>query len=442
MTGTDKATVERVLSEVDRLATELLAAVQRAVGIASVNPKYPGQSYDDLVGRESEVARLVAQVYEQAGAEVDIFAIEEGRDNAVGVMRGAGGGRSLVYNGHIDVVPPGDPASWTNDPYSGVSEGGRILGRGATDMKAGVLAQAYAAVALRRAGVRLAGDLTLAAVVGEEVGDHECGTTATIKRGYVGDVAVVSEPSGPPYPLAIVPVTPGSLWFSVTVAGKAAHCRLPRRDATSHDLRCRARRQRHRQGLPDLSGAQCTRARVGRDEAPPALPERQVRDAARLHPRLAAWHRGPVLPRRVGAHRVRRDVPPRRRRRLDEGGHRAADRARIRADPWLREHRPVVEWKLEWEPYVLDPEHEILPALARSHERAAAGTRLEGPAKQQGFGGVCDSTWYEAAGIPSVIYGPGDLRLAHAGDEYVEIDEVVTACKAFALLAMDWCGTA
>ena len=221
MTDTD-----RVLAEVDALVPELLASIQAAVRIASVEPKYPGQSYDELVGRESEVARLVAAVYEQAGAEVDVFAIEPGRDNAAGVIRGAGGGRSLLYNGHIDVVPPGNPELWTDDPFSGELRDGRILGRGSTDMKAGVLAQAYAAVALRRAGVRLAGDLTLVAVVGEEVGDHESGTTATIERGYRADVAVISEPSAPPEPLAIVPVTPGLLWFAVHVPGKAAHAGL------------------------------------------------------------------------------------------------------------------------------------------------------------------------------------------------------------------------
>ena len=442
MTGMDEVTAERVLAEVDRLAPELLDAVQRAVRIASVNPKYPGQSYDDLVGRESEVAKLVAEVYGQAGAEVDIFAIEEGRDNAVGVVRGAGGGRSLVYNGHIDVVPPGDPASWTNDPYSGISDGGRILGRGATDMKAGVLAQAYAAVALARAGVRLAGDLTLAAVVGEEVGDHECGTTATIKRGYVGDAAVVSEPSGPPYPLAIVPVTPGFLWFSVTVAGKAAHAGF--RGETRH---------------PTIYGAE-----LGVNAIDKGFLIYQALNALELE--WAETKRHPLFPNgkfgmlpgfiHGSPHGIEapfflaESVHIEYAAMFHPGDDVATTKAAIERqielaselDPWLREHRPVVEWKLEWEPYVLDPEHEILPALARSHERAALGSRLEGPARQQGFGGVCDSTWYEAAGIPSVIYGPGDLRLAHAGDEYVEIDEVVTACKAFALLAMDWCGTA
>ena len=77
--------------------------------IESVNPKYPGQIYDEVVGGEGEVSQFVAALYEALGCEVDVCAIEPGRENAVGVLRGAGGGRSLIFNGHIDVVPPGNP---------------------------------------------------------------------------------------------------------------------------------------------------------------------------------------------------------------------------------------------------------------------------------------------------------------------------------------------
>ncbi len=156
-----------------------------------------------------------------------MFAIEPGRENAVGVLRGAGGGRSLIFNGHVDVVPPGDPANWTSgDPFSGRIDDDRIWGRGSTDMKGGILAQAFAAQAIRNAGLRLQGDLILEAVVGEEVMDHECGVTATIDRGYRADAAVVSEPSSPPDPLAVVPISPGLWWFSVTVRGKASHASM------------------------------------------------------------------------------------------------------------------------------------------------------------------------------------------------------------------------
>ena len=309
-------------------------------------------------------------------------------------------------------------------------------------MKAGVLAQAYAAVALQRAGVRLAGDLSLVAVVGEEVGDHECGTTATIKRGYTGDVAVVSEPSAPPDPLAIVPVTPGALWFSVQVPGKSAHAGL--RGETVHQTI-------YGQGLGVNAIDKAFLIYQG---------FRQLEDEwafTKRHPLFPNGKFG-ILPGVIHGAPSGIDVP-----------FFLADTATIeycvafhpgdtvasakeellhrldlvcQLDPWLREHPPVVEWKLEWEPYNLPEGHEILPALTRAHERAAEGTKLAGPARQRGFGGVCDVTWYEQAGIPAVIYGPGDLSLAHAVNEWVDEDEILVSCRAFALLAMEWCGTA
>lgn len=133
----DPALEDRVLAEIDALSDALVDALRRAVRIASVEPKYPGQSYEDLVGREGEVARLVSAVHAEAGAETELVAIEPGRDNACARIPGAGGGRSLVFNGHIDVVPVGNPDTWTQaDPFSGEVADGRVLGRGSGDMNA------------------------------------------------------------------------------------------------------------------------------------------------------------------------------------------------------------------------------------------------------------------------------------------------------------------
>src|SRR5260221_9458295 len=130
---------KRVLAAVDARREDLAATLSRAIQIESVNPKYPGQVYDQVVGREGEASKFIAAIYGAIGCDVDVFAVEPGRENAVGVLRGEGGGRSLIYNGHVDVVPPGDPAMWTGgNPFSGRNDGQRIWGRGASDMKSGV----------------------------------------------------------------------------------------------------------------------------------------------------------------------------------------------------------------------------------------------------------------------------------------------------------------
>jgi acetylornithine deacetylase/succinyl-diaminopimelate desuccinylase-like protein len=130
------------------------------------------------------------------------------------------------------------------------------------------------------------------------------------------------------------------------------------------------------------------------------------------------------------------DEPPEAvRAEIEEHIHRAAQ-----LDPWLREHPPVVEWKLNWPSFSVDPGHPICLAIGDAHERANAGTRFAGRPAVNGFAAVEDCSFLNLGGIPTVSYGPGDLRVAHAYDEHVYIDELVAATRTFALLALDWCG--
>ena len=109
-------------------------------------------------------------------------------------------------------------------------------------------------------------------------------------------------------------------------------------------------------------------------------------------------------------------------------------------DPWLRVHPPTVEWKQNWPASRVDPAHPICQALQDAHELAAAGARFAGRPTIRGFAAVEDTSFLNSSGIPAISYGPGDLRVAHADDEYILIDELLTACRAYAALAMAWCG--
>jgi acetylornithine deacetylase len=108
-------------------------------------------------------------------------------------------------------------------------------------------------------------------------------------------------------------------------------------------------------------------------------------------------------------------------------------------DDWLRDHEPRVDWRLHW-PANSPPADEITTAMVTAHQRAADGTRFAPGAEVAGFPAVDDASWLTLAGIPAISYGPGDLAVAHADDEFVRIDEVLCATRAFALLAMEWCG--
>ncbi|WP_214104314.1 ArgE/DapE family deacylase [Acrocarpospora catenulata] len=437
MTSQDALTT-RILDEVDGLAARMVHTLAEAIAVPSINPRYPGQEYDKVVGAEGEMSALLADLYAEAGADLTTVTVERGRDNVVGVLPGAGGGRSLLLNGHVDVVPPGRLDRWHGDPFRAVVTDDTVTGRGATDMKAGLVAAAYAAVALRRAGLRLAGDLVLQAVVGEEVGDHEAGTTAVLEAGFGADAAIVCEPSGQRGTLpAVVPVTPGLLWFSITMEGKTAHSGL--RGMTVH---------------PTLEGDALGVNTVDKFwivyQALRALEEEWAgHDRHPLFPPgyfnllpgvLRANPSGILVPFFLADEltveycvyhhpgRTNEEV-------MAEIETRVADACR--RDPWLRAHPPVFEWKLLWPPYALPDDAPIAATVAHAHATAAGQVPLT-----SGFMGVCDLTWMDRKDIGGLVYGPGVGYTAHAENEYVEIAQLVQSAKTYALTAVSWCGLA
>uniref|UniRef100_UPI0015F11D08 M20/M25/M40 family metallo-hydrolase n=1 Tax=Streptomyces shenzhenensis TaxID=943815 RepID=UPI0015F11D08 len=183
---------------------------------------------------ESELQHLLAGRLERLGLDVDLWSMdlpvlladpefpgmEVAREEAwglVGQTPGGGDGPTLILQGHVDVVPPGDPAAWQGDPFVPRVTGDVVHGRGACDMKAGLVAHLAALAAIRAAGVRLRGRLALHFVVGEE--DGGLGAFGTLRRGYDGDACVITEPTAG----TLITANAGALTFRLTVPGKAAH---------------------------------------------------------------------------------------------------------------------------------------------------------------------------------------------------------------------------
>ncbi|GAE44334.1 acetylornithine deacetylase [Mesobacillus boroniphilus JCM 21738] len=157
-------------------------------------------------GNESGAQAVIIEKCRELGLEMDIWEIGDsgltvhpafcsdrkdftGNPNAVGIMRGTGGGRSMILNGHIDVVPAGDPKDWDKDAYSGHIECGKLFGRGSTDMKGGTTSLLMAMEAIKNSGIKLKGDVIFQSVIEEESGG--AGTLATVLRGYKADAAII-----------------------------------------------------------------------------------------------------------------------------------------------------------------------------------------------------------------------------------------------------------
>jgi len=377
-------------------------------------------------------------VMDAAGCETDLWEEEPGRGNLVGVLKGRGGGRSLIFNGHIDTVPPGDPAAWKwGDPWSGRIEDGKLYGLGSCDMKAGVVAQAKAVEALVRCGIDLRGDVILESVVGEETMDHEAGTTATVRRGYVAAAAIVTEPSALPAPSTLAPCSVGAFWLKITIRGKATHACVrgsliwPGGEGERYGVNAIDK------ALLIANAVQELEHTWGMTKNHPLFPPGHFTIGPNV---ILGKPPGPIAPFAVAddcyidyiviyppnedPEAVKREVEGFLQETFD-------------LDPWLNVHRPRLDWPHHWPAYRTPVDHPICGALAGAHQ-TVFGT----PITVRGFAAVDDATYLERGGVPAITYGAGNIMVCHAADEYVDTTDVINACKIYAVTAMNWCGVA
>lgn len=388
-------------------------------------------------GNEEPAQRFMAELLAERGLEVDLweiplaevealpeYAAEIQRESALGVvgtLPGEGGGRTLLLDGHVDVVPPGDPSLWRHPPFVGVVEDGRLYGRGSLDMKGQLVAGVFALDAVRRAGVRLAGPARILSVVGEE--DGGMGTLAALLRGYRGDGAIVLEPTG----LAVAPAQAGCLNFRLVIPGQAAHGAVREEGVSALEKLFPLYR-----ALQALEAARNTRfggdPLFARYRLPFALCVGTVRGgdwASSVPDHVTIEGRLGVAPE---------EAPEEARREMAE-----AVAAAAREDPFLRDHPPRLEW---WGGRYLaartDPEHPLVTTLQ------GAATRVLGrevPLEGMTYGADM-GLLSRVGGIPTVLFGAGDIRGAHRPDESVAVEELVALARVLAVTAVEFCGMA
>jgi acetylornithine deacetylase len=388
-----------------------------------------------MPGAEQETQRLLADKYRSLGLATEIVASERSelerhpafcddgipfvdRLNVVARWNGTAGGRSLILNGHVDVVPPGDAAKWSRDPWSGELRDGCVHGRGACDMKAGLTAAVFAVQALRSMGVAPAGDLTLQSVIGEESGG--IGSLTTIVRGCRADACIIMEPTS----LDICTVQSGALTFRLTVHGRAAHAALK-----SHGI----------SAIDEFAPIAIAIGRLNherhRDRKHPLFT-----DPSNIAPisigtvRSGDWHSSvPDLLVAEGRFGVFPDESTEEARAaLSAAVAEAAASSR-----WLAENAPVLEWfEGQFESGETASDAPIVGAVQHCHEQLT-GHR---PALRGVPYGADLRLFTRHAGIPTLLYGPGSVDNAHAADELVRIDEVVTCAKVLARTIVHWGG--
>jgi acetylornithine deacetylase len=353
-------------------------------------------------------------------AHPDYPGTEAARTEGYGVVGtlGPDGPAALVLQAHVDVVPTGDIEKWANrDPWSGSISDGAVHGRGACDMKAGAAANLAVARAIVASGVKLERGLALHSVVSEE--DGGLGAFATMLRGHGGDAAVITEPTSG----RVVVANAGALTFELRVAGRAAHgsTRLEGYSALEAFLPVYAairELERERNATTDPL--------FGNLELPYPISIGTVRagDWASSVPDLL------VAAGRLG---VQLDEPPATARAAFESAiARAAER-----DGWLRDHPVEVVWSGgQFASGRIDSAHplvgEVVTAIGDVEGRAPALRAAPYGSDLRLYAGV--------GGIPTLHYGPGDVRFAHAPREQVDVAELIRATRSLAVLAVRRCG--
>ncbi|MFW6193042.1 MAG: ArgE/DapE family deacylase [Gemmatimonadota bacterium] len=399
---------------------------------------------ESLAGRERPAQELVARRMEELAMEPDVWAIDFAelrrhpayaadveRQEGLGVVGGLGGegddgerrgndGRTLILNGHVDVVPAGEPDRWSRPPFELTVEGDRVYGRGTADMKGGLCAALAAGQAIRDAGVELEGVLQIQSVIGEE--DGGMGTLATLLRGHTGDGAVVLEPTD----LVLAPAQAGAFNFRITIPGRAAHGALRSEgvDPIEKLLPLYARileleaERNHGVDEPmfsdyDLPFAIC----VGKVRA--GVWASTVAESLTLEGRYG------VSPD---------EDPDVARAQLERAVREVAD-----ADPWLRDHPPELQWwGARFEPAHTPADDPVVGAVDGAFG-AVTGRRPE--IRGMTYGADMRLLVREA-GIPTVLFGPGDVRDAHRPDESVAVADLETVARTMAVTALRFCGVA
>lgn len=390
---------------------------------------------DSTQGNEQTAQDIVIATLQNIGLEVDVWEPDgvelinhpyfvsprgkfQGSPNVVGIKKGIGEGRSLILNGHIDVVPAGDIEQWEHDPFSGEIIDGKLFGRGATDMKGGNVSLLLALSALQNLKVSLKGDVYFQSVIEEESGGS--GTLAAILRGYKADAAIIPEPTN----MKIFPKQQGSIWFKIHIKGRAAH------------------------GGTRYEGVSAI------EKALIAIEHIQELEKKRNERIIDPLYKSVPIPIPINIGKIEGGNWPSSvadyvciEGRIGVAPEETIEAAKLevenwlaclkQVDPWFVEHPTIVEWfGARWLPGAIDTKHEFVNKLINNYEHVL-GTP---PVVEASPWGTDGGLLTKVAETPTIVFGPGVTEKAHHPNEYIEIDKVFQAAEIIALTIIDWCG--
>jgi len=400
---------KRVLEHLD--PDEAIRWTQELVRIPSVYRPQTGET-------EEQAARWVEKRFKEMGLETHWQVVEPGRPNVIGVYGQLGQGPCLMFEGHTDVVTEGDRAAWKHDPFGAEIENGRIYGRGAADMKGGLVAAMLATKAVIESGVKLGGSILIGALADEE--GLMKGVKHFVKSGWAEKVsaAIICEPEDN----RLCIVQKGVMWVRILVTGKMAHGCMPLTGVNPiyHVAALLAE-------LKALEGDEIARhgsdAYLGQPSITPTIVRSPVRGEAQNN----------VMPGQCTLTLDIRLIPGQSAEELEERTRDIFRRLKAK-DATFEADLEVIESR---SPTAVSRDERIVVQLANAYRDVTAKEPVYG-----GVPGTTDGTiLFARGGVPIVTCGPGDTLIPHQVDEYLDIEQLIEATKVYAVTALRYLGS-
>ena len=414
---------EVVLKEVEKLRDDIINNLQRLVCIPSVT------------GNEGPAQEYMRQLYEDTGLEVHTLIADrskvenhpafcdsgkpfEGRPNIIGIQKGNSGKNSIILNGHVDVVSPEPIDQWQHDPWSGEIAENRLYGRGACDMKSGLIANLFAVKAMINSGIDPEGTVMLQSVIEEEDGGGG-GALACLVEGFTADGMIVSEPA-PPLNIALA----GLLRFLVKVYGKSAH---PAQSQLG--VNAIGKMLKIYEAITQLDEHRKTTVRYPLFEETGNPAAHLIAGTFTAGDHISTVAGFAEMGCRIGF------VPGEKKEEIRKLVENTVKEISAK-DAWLRDHPPDIEWlPFVCDPYYQDPSHPFVASIISSLKKTEGQTR---EVKLRGGTWSEDTRLAQYFDIPAVSFGASGER-HHGPDEYVDLDSLILATKSIALASLDWC---
>lgn len=411
---------------IEENAESLVELLEHLVHFRTPNP--PGRNTADA-------QRYIANLLRALGAEVEMFDVFPGDPDVAAVLKGSApaGFHSILLNGHIDVADAEPESAWSSPPYEPTVRNGRVYGRGTSDMKAAIAAFIFALQAIQQTGETLHGDVVFESVIGEEMG--EVGTVACNERGYRADFAICGDISDMELQGQGGVITGWIDVRSPEVFHDAVRSHMIHAGGGIYGASAIEKMVKIIGGLQELERHWAVMKSYpglspGTTTINPSVIE-GGRHPAFIADSCSLWCTVHFLPDETYESVVRE---------VEDHVRRIAA-----ADPWLREHPPTFRWGGR---SMLVDKGEIFPGFTADYDFAgtkaleAAHVRITGMQPGRSIcRSVTDGGWLATTGMPTVLYGPGQITEAHGVDESVGVHELVTYTQIIAETLSSWCNT-